>query len=1198
MTPEEIAKKYGGVLSSTTVEEDTYPDELARGIKKEAAKKPVDPDEIAKKYGGSAVSEAVAVDADEIAKKYGGSVSAASQAEDMAAELLANTENQEAALLEQGMLPTWVKRQEMQAAEDEAYGTPGIGEVEMGAFAPALGAPIPSSVDPTREKIKLPETAWKEVTQNKTNKKIIEDYAVARFGESGKQGKDESDEEYASRWATAMRSSMLNNLNAVPELVWLKNAKPEDVKKASLAWQLWDTIPSFYEEGGQKGARPFLEGAAAIFTDPLTYAGFGVGSVAKYQIARGLIKSQIDKAAKRTAIVGGGVGAAIGVASNAIQQDIEIQTGRRDELSTAELAISGALEAVFLGSEAKSVVKGVTGKKKIKSTKEQLDEILKGKQVAETDEQREKFLKAWDAELEQTLTEFDKFEGRQTLDKLSPPTDITESQVKKNIFIQATKVAQFILLNDANFKDAAQRVANKEQKISDAIKDVYMTIENKIKMGGSSDEYLISDTTFEAALQSAGINLKEFAEAARSSIGDAGGLMKAYSDAAKIIRRAMDLDPTSKKLVERMYGKEGAPEGAFSWFANGVRRLERESKATVTAAIGTQVRNVLGTSIGLSFDAATRFVESSMFVTGKTLKGGWDLVVNKKPYERGSLQKGLSDIVKDTFGTLVYMQNAGLTAEITDKILSANPKIQSQLFKALQETGDAELTKFTRFVSSIGVAQDAFFRRAIFAASVERYARRAGLDPYEILAQNKRIPAEIIAKAAEDSLIGTFSFMPKQGFAHAFVKFFEFPGMSLVNPFPRFMVNAVGFIFKYNPIIGGSRAASDLAAAYYKGVLKKDKKETDLIAAERLAGRAMERIAQSAVGFGAILAAYQYRTENPDLKPNEMRNPDGSIVDVTPVFPIAPVLYQGELYRLFKEDKINEIKILDTLKALAGIKIPSGTQLGMIETLPELAQSVLEDYENKEVEKSRQYFGRISGDFLTRFIQPFQPIFQFLELFEQEAQIARDPNVIEGESIYSEALLNRIKNKLPIETFPETADAMGIAPLPEAVQPFREGPPVRPGEFFTSLYGIRPTPARNRLEQEAVNLGLEAYTFYPPSGFRPVDREIMQQALPYIEELTLERMDREDYQSLSKSEKKKAFTLATREAIAIAREEVLGQFQGRDQATYHKFAFNNRPALDRRILNEAYARENDGRSIDEDEAYNRQYEYEGALQLR
>jgi hypothetical protein len=127
MTPEEIAKKYGGVLSSTTVEEDTYPDELARGIKKEAAKKPVDPDEIAKKYGGSAVSEAVAVDADEIAKKYGGSVSAASQAEDMAAELLANTENQEAALLEQGMLPTWVKRQEMQAAEDEAYGTPGIG---------------------------------------------------------------------------------------------------------------------------------------------------------------------------------------------------------------------------------------------------------------------------------------------------------------------------------------------------------------------------------------------------------------------------------------------------------------------------------------------------------------------------------------------------------------------------------------------------------------------------------------------------------------------------------------------------------------------------------------------------------------------------------------------------------------------------------------------------------------------------------------------------------------------------------------------------------------------------------------------------------------------------------------------------------------------------------------------------------------
>jgi hypothetical protein len=108
----------------------------------------------------------------------------------------------------------------------------------------------------------------------------------------------------------------------------------------------------------------------------------------------------------------------------------------------------------------------------------------------------------------------------------------------------------------------------------------------------------------------------------------------------------------------------------------------------------------------------------------------------------------------------------------------------------------------------------------------------------------------------------------------------------------------------------------------------------------------------------------------------------------------------------------------------------------------------------------------------------------------------------------------------------------------------------------------------------------------------------METALPYVEDLVFERMDRDDYANLSKDEKKKAFTLAASEAISIAREEVLGEFMGSEQDKYFKFVFNNRPALDRRILNQAYARDNDGRTLEEDKAYAMQYEYEGALQLR
>jgi ribosome biogenesis GTPase A len=62
------------------------------------------------------------------------------------------------------------------------------------------------------------------------NLQVIREYGETRFGESGKQKPDESDEDYAKRFMTAMRQVEWNTtLNAVPELNWLANAKPDQV---------------------------------------------------------------------------------------------------------------------------------------------------------------------------------------------------------------------------------------------------------------------------------------------------------------------------------------------------------------------------------------------------------------------------------------------------------------------------------------------------------------------------------------------------------------------------------------------------------------------------------------------------------------------------------------------------------------------------------------------------------------------------------------------------------------------------------------------------------------------------------------------------------------------------------------------------------------------------------------------------------
>lgn len=1040
----------------------------------------------------------------------------------------------------------------------------------------------PQYSEPDPRPLEIPETSFKDLTKEE-NLNIIRNYAVARFGESGKQEEGESNEDYVKRWMSAMRLTDWNTtLDGVSELNWIYNSKEEDVAKAAEAWRLYESVPAFFSKGGQDGVRPLGEIFMAILSDPLTAATAGIGKLAGKAAGNAAIKVALKEKLKtvgKYAAYGAAFDATTGAAQSAVVQQREIELGLRDEFSNTEMVLSGALNSLGGAVESGSMAYKAVRKPK----KSELEEVLKSRTPTPVSKEQKSFKEAWDAELEQTLTEFDKFEGRQTLDKLSPPTDITEAQVKKDLNLKAINVARYILEEDPNFRETLFRVANKEQRISDAVKDVFMVIEQRTKQG-DVDVPTIDDAMFEAALEKAGINLKEFAEAARTTVADGASIMQGYSAAARIIRRTTEIDPEAKKIIDRMYGRDQEVPSAFGWFGNGIRRLERESKAFVVSSIGTTMRNMMGTSVGLGFDAAKQLVNSSMYAVGKTIKGTVDVVVRGKTYEKGSITKGLSDIVKDSFNTLTYLTNAGVTSEVTDAILKYNPRIKSQIFHALQESSASELSAAARFANSFNVAQDVLFRQAIFTASIERQMRRAGMDMYQVLADNKRIPTDVVKNAADEALKGTFSFMPKKGLANNFVRFFEAPGMSLINPFPRFMVNAIAFQMKYNPITAGAKAASDIV---------RSKLAKDPVVAERLGARAMDEMSNGIIGGAAILAAYQYRTEHSDLKFFELENADGSVVDTRAIFPIGPYLAMGELARNIFGGTFSEVRVKETLETLAGMKIPSGTQFTFLENLPELAEGILSGLEGKEAEKAKAAVGKFVGDFITRFFQPFQPLTEYIKTFDKEMSTAKDPNVTEGEDVFSENLLNRIKSKLPAEVIP------GMEPLPEAVQPFREGAPVRAGEFFNVLTGIRARPAANRLEEEVKNLNIEPYTFYPSSGIREYDREVMKKALPYIEDMVIEKLDDPEYQSMSLYEKRIAFKTIMREAIGYGREEAKeGLFDTEEQEMmYHKMVFNRLPADERRILNAAYAREHDGRTIEQDKAYDMHYDYVPDLEM-
>ena len=154
--------------------------------------------------------------------------------------------------------PQTKKKASVQEQTDQALGS--TFELETGT-APTVTQDIPEL--PPKKVTNFDELAKPE------NLKSIRDYAEARFGESGKQGKNESTEDYIKRWMTGMRQVDWNTtLNAVPELNWIYNAKDEDVVKAAKAHALYDTVPDWYEKGGQGGVRPFAEATLSAISEP------------------------------------------------------------------------------------------------------------------------------------------------------------------------------------------------------------------------------------------------------------------------------------------------------------------------------------------------------------------------------------------------------------------------------------------------------------------------------------------------------------------------------------------------------------------------------------------------------------------------------------------------------------------------------------------------------------------------------------------------------------------------------------------------------------------------------------------------------------------------------------------------------------------------------------------------------------------
>ena len=977
---------------------------------------------------------------------------------------------------------------------------------------------------------KIPfDALWKD----DKNYKVIQEYALARFGqEEGTPRKGETKQDFVNRFATHMkRLDFGNEINAVGELQYLNNAKQEDVLKAGAAYDLFKNTAGVFDEQnrGQKGFRPVIDAISSIVSSPSTAFTLGVGKVA----TSGLSKLITEKGTKAALTSAKGVGMAaatpaVGGVTTAAQdvnaQKIELNVAQAElteakKIDPATLDATGqALLKTYVEDREKKLEGGVSGKRvalagaigavtetaevlpflrgAAKGKTSQLDDILKNRKPAtgevKTPEPKVE-VTAKDPTEKALEDSYDIFEGRKLLDAQGKPTSVAQMEVRNDLNKKATLIAQDIWNQIPEFAPKAT------EKVSDAIKRTLESVDT------------FDDVVFERALASADVTPDEFAKMFRTSVGDAARSLQSLSVVARLQNKLKNIDPVAAAELNKMYGNRNVITSAFTGAKDFGMRLDRELKALMVSQLSTTIRNAFSGMAVVTFGTAAETIESALYRMGKT---AGELATGKPV--TGSFTGGLKGVYDDAVRSAFYLGQRDLSSEVTEALLNGTPALYRRMVKTTGEAGPNDLSKVAQIANTFNVAQDAFFRKAMFTSSVEKQLSRVGINMYDVLAQGKQVPFDVLQNAVNEALSGTFSKMPTKGPMFYAVKFIEELGPigSTVIPFPRFMANAMEWTFKHMPT-GMLYGSADIAA----GLTKMAKGEADMGTKQVTVG--LENFSKGAVGTAALYAAYKYREENQDTEWYNKKNPDGSTVDMRALFPAAPFLALADYIVKFNKGRTDEFKAKEFLEAMTGFKAPAGTYAWIGDKFAE-AQANAATGEDTADNKVKTFFGEWMGEYLGRALIPVQQVSDILGAIDRNETLPRDAYQIPaGQEGAGSSFVNQLMKRTPVLK----------QELPVYQPPLRETAAFNDNGPLKMLSGIAIKGTPSVLEEEVIRLKIPNNKIFTSTGDKIVDADARKIMAPLVVE---------QFENLKKTS---FYTEASQDLQKIALQNLIGWSQ-------------------------------------------------------
>jgi len=538
---------------------------------------------------------------------------------------------------------------------------------------------------------------------------------------------------------------------------------------------------------------------------------------------------------------------------------------------------------------------------------------------------------------------------------------------------------------------------------------------------------------------------KSFAQVYMDSVSFGGRLLGEHGRLSRKIKAAF---PETEEILAQVPIKD---PGTASKVWDQFRKLESTRRGLLVTQLATTSRNIISQS--------GRF---TLQFFDDVFSGGMEALSGKATPKQAFIP-AMEDVMS------VFRQFSPKKREMLANTIDQFPFEKLRLFGT--PVGDLYFgSKMTSFLNSANTAQEFFFRKMRMDALINSHFQRGG----------GPITQELMESWVDDALTLTFAKAPTKGFPGGFYKaitneYINPIVTALGQPFPRFHMNALKFLWDFSPAGGMSSLVSP---KFWKQLVSDNPREA--------------YSALSKATMGTMMLAGALAVRNSDVggeKWYELNLPNGKTMDTRAFAPFSTYLFLAEVLRQAAGEKTN-LTPMDYGQAFLSINRIAGTGLVIVDALraknPETFTELVSDF---------------AGAYISGFTVPFRTLKDFIAQGDPQEQVYRDTE--------QAPLLGPALENIPFAT----------RGFPTAPRPTREEPFIREDPALRQLTGVT-LKTKTDLEHEVDRLGLEYSTLYPRTGEDQLDRMITRRVGKVMDAVGNQIVNSPEYQKLDDNAKK------------------------------------------------------------------------------